>query len=155
MGVAPNGRVDVVWEDNRGENDFRMNVRYTYSTDGGLTWAENVQVNNQPIDFNLGISFNSDIRQPPGVASTNAYAAIGWADGRLGDQTTRTQDGFVSVAQFAPLPAESNLLKILTAAFAGLVLAGIVLVIMLLLRRRQGPPSTPTGPQRKQPVAAD
>jgi hypothetical protein len=154
MGVAPNGRVDVVWEDNRGENDFRMNVRYTYSTDGGLTWAENVQVNNQPIDFNLGISFNSDIRQPPGVASTDAYAAIGWADGRLGDQTTRTQDVFVSVAQFAPLPAESNLLKILAAAFAGLVLAGIVLVIVLLLRRRQGPPSTPTGSQRKQPVAA-
>ncbi|MBW3648450.1 MAG: glycoside hydrolase [Actinobacteria bacterium] len=154
MGVAPNGRIDVVWQDNRGLADFRINVRYTYSTDGGLTWAPNVLVTDQPIDFNLGISFNSDIRQPPGVASTDAYAAIGWADGRLGDQTTRTQDGFSSVAQFAPLPAEGSLLAKLAAGFGGLLLAGLIIVLFVLLRRRQGPPSTSTGAKHKQPVAA-
>ncbi len=154
MGVAPNGRIDVVWQDNRGLADFRINVRYTYSSDGGVTWAPNVLVTDQPVDFNLGISFNSDIRQPPGVASTDAYAAIGWADGRLGDQTTRTQDGFSSVAQFAPLPAENTLLPKLAAAFGGLLLAGLIIVLFVLLRRRQDPPGTPAGAQRKQPVAA-
>lgn len=154
MGVAPNGRIDVVWQDNRGLADFRINVRYTYSTDGGATWAPNVLVTDQPVDFNLGISFNSDVRQPPGVASTDAYAAIGWADGRLGDQTTRTQDAFSSVAQFAPLPAENTLLPKLAAAFGGLLLAGLIIVLYVLLRRKQDPPSTPAGTHRKQPVAA-
>lgn len=154
MGVAPNGRLDVVWQDNRGMADARYNVRYTYSSDGGVTWAPNVLVTDQPIDFNLGISYNSDVRQPPGVASANEYAAIGWADGRLGDQTSRTQDGFASVAQFAPLPAEGTLLPKLAAAFGGLLLAGLVIVLVVLLRRRQAPPSTPSGAKRKQPVAA-
>ena len=66
--VAPNGRVDVTWQDNRDLSDFNFNVRYTYSTDGGATWAPNIQINDRPVNFNYGISFNSDIRQPSGVA---------------------------------------------------------------------------------------
>jgi Neuraminidase (sialidase) len=62
MSVAPNGRVDVVWQDNRGLADNLINVRYTYSTDGGLTWAPNQVVNDRPLNFNYGISFNSDLR---------------------------------------------------------------------------------------------
>ncbi len=140
MGIAPNGRIDVVWQDNRALSDFRFDVRYTYSTDGGLTWAENVQVNDQPVNFNLGVSLNSDVRQPPGVASANEYAAIGWADSRLGDSATQTQDSFSAVAQFEPLPAQGTLLPILAAGFGGLVLAGVVMLIVLLRRRPGSPP---------------
>ncbi|MGH9278878.1 MAG: sialidase family protein, partial [Acidimicrobiales bacterium] len=94
IGVAPNGRIDVVWQDDLNRSDFRFNVRYTYSTDGGLTWAPNILVSDRPLDFNYGVSFNSDLRQPPGVASTDEYAAIGWADTRLADELTQTQDNF-------------------------------------------------------------
>ncbi len=136
LDVAPDGRVDVVWQDNRETTDYLVNVRYSYSTDGGATWAPNMEVTDQPIDFNMGISFNSDIRQGPGVASTNEYAAFGWADPRFADEESQTQDNFGVVAQFAPLPAETNTtLRVIAAVLAGLMLAGIVLLGARFLRK--------------------
>ena len=138
--VAPNGRIDAVWQDNRDLADFRFNVRYTYSTDGGKTWAPSVVVNDRPLDFNFGISFNSDIRFPPGVASANQYAAIGWADSRLAEQESQTQDAFGSTAQFKALPTTKNTtLPIVAAAFAGLVAAGVILLVIITARRRSAP----------------
>ena len=138
LGVAPDGRVDVVWEDNRDQHDYQFQVRYSYSTDGGTTWAKNVQITDRPINFSLGVSFNSDIRQPPGVASASQYAAFGWADTRLGNDTTQTQDDFAVVAQFAPLPAtRSSTLPVLAAVFAGLAVAGLVIILVFAGRRRR------------------
>ncbi|MDP8961737.1 MAG: glycoside hydrolase, partial [Actinomycetota bacterium] len=153
LGVAPNGRVDVVWQDNRHQTDYHFQVRYTYSTDGGVTWAPNVLVSDQPINFNLGVSFNSDLRQPPGVASANQYAAFGWADTRLGDELTQTQDNFSTVAQFSPLPAGTSLLPLVAAVFGGLVAAGIILLVVLLIRRRRRGPR-PSRVERPEPVGA-
>lgn len=137
LDVAPNGRVDVVWQDNRERTDYRVNVRYTYSTDGGLTWAPNVAVTDRPINFNLGISFNSDVRQPPGVASTDEYAAIAWADPRFADETTQTQDNFGVIAQFDPLPAQTTNRgwRVVAAVLGGLVLAGIILLGIQVARK--------------------
>ncbi len=137
LSVAPNGRIDVVWQDNRQQQNYLVNVRYTYSTDGGRTWAPAMNVTDRPIDFSRGISFNSDIRQPPGVASSNHYAAIAWADPRFADPTTETQDNFGVVAQFSPLPpAEDDTWRKVAAVLGGLVLAGIVLLGIFLARRR-------------------
>jgi hypothetical protein len=149
MSVAPNGRVDVVWQDNRGLADNLINVRYTYTTDGGLTWAPTTVVNDRPLNFNYGISFNSDLRYVPGVASTNQYAAIGWADSRFADEVTQTQDAFGTVAQFSGLPTRSNTVAPkIAAAFAGVVVAGLVLLVVLQLRRRsEGAPATVGGKQ--------
>ncbi|MDQ4070482.1 MAG: glycoside hydrolase [Actinomycetota bacterium] len=136
LDVAPNGRVDVVWQDNRDLSDYLVNVRYTYSTDGGETWAPNMAVNDQPINFNRGISFNSDLRQPPGVASTNSYAAIAWADPRFADEETQTQDNFGVIAQFAPLPADEDTgWQTVAAILGGLVLAGAILLAVQAVRR--------------------
>ena len=45
--VAPNGRVDVVWLDSRNAaNNTDMQLFYSYSTDGGVTWAPNIPVSN-------------------------------------------------------------------------------------------------------------
>jgi hypothetical protein len=144
VSVAPNGRIDVAWQDNRETTDFHFNVRYTYSTDGGLTWAPNIKVNDRPINFNYGVSFNSDIRQPNGVASTNQYAIIGWADTRNANETTQTQDNYASAVQFSPLPTTRNTTAPRIAAiFGGLVLAGIVLLVLPLLRRRDDDPAAP------------
>lgn len=144
LSVAPNGRVDAVWQDNRDTTDYNFHVRYSYSTDGGKTWAKNVQVTDQSIDFSLGISFNSDIRQPPGVASANEYAAFGWADPRLGDNLNETQDNFGAVAQFSRIRTGTSVLPIVAAVFGGLAVAGIVLFLATqLARRRRREPATP------------
>jgi hypothetical protein len=137
IGVAPNGRIDLVWQDDRDRTDFHYNVRYTYSNDGGLTWAPNMLITDRPVDFNLGVSFNSDLRQPPGVASADEYAFIGWADTRLADEVTQTQDNFGAAVQFSPLPATTNtVLPVVAAVFAGLLVSGLVLLGGLWVRRR-------------------
>ena len=43
MSVAPNGRIDVVWNDTRGSSDFfRSRLYYSYSLNEGVTWTPNV-----------------------------------------------------------------------------------------------------------------
>ena len=45
--VAPNGRIDVVWLDSRNAaNNIDMQLFYSFSTDGGVTWAANIPVSN-------------------------------------------------------------------------------------------------------------
>ena len=47
LSVAPNGRIDVVWYDTRNAADnIQSQLFYSWSTDGGATWAPNVQVSN-------------------------------------------------------------------------------------------------------------
>ena len=42
LSVAPNGRIDVVWNDTRNGVNLRWSeVFYAYSLDGGLTWSAN------------------------------------------------------------------------------------------------------------------
>ena len=147
LSVAPNGRIDVAWQDDRGLSDFNFNVRYTYSTDGGLSWAPNIKVSDRPVNFNYGVSFNSDVRQPNGVASTNQYAIIGWADTRHANEVSQTQDNYATAVQFAPLPTTRNTTApIIAAIFGGLVAAGIILLVVLQMRKRgEGPSPAASG----------
>src|SRR5437016_1009967 len=47
MAVAPNGRIDSVWLDTRNAaNNTDSQLFYSWSTDGGVTWAPNVAVSN-------------------------------------------------------------------------------------------------------------
>ena len=47
LAVAPNGRIDSVWLDTRNAaNNTDSQLFYSYSLDGGNTWAPNVQVSN-------------------------------------------------------------------------------------------------------------
>ena len=44
MSVAPNGRIDAVWNDTRGSADSTFSaLYYSYSVDGGATWSVNEQ----------------------------------------------------------------------------------------------------------------
>jgi hypothetical protein len=59
--VAPNGRIDVVWLDSRNAaNNIDMQLFYTYSTDGGVTWAANLAVSN-PFNPQAGFPQNEKI----------------------------------------------------------------------------------------------
>jgi hypothetical protein len=154
MSVAPNGRVDVAWYDFRGQHGFAPDVYYTYSDDAGQTWAKNVKVTDQPIDFSIGVSANSDVRQPPGIASANQYSFFGWADTRLGNPDTQTQDVFGDAAQYSPLPATggSHWARNLAAAFAGLLLAGAILLLAVRSRGRKN--EAPAREKELEPASA-
>ena len=45
MSVAPNGRIDVVWNDTRNADcETLSELFYAYSTDAGVTWSQNIPV---------------------------------------------------------------------------------------------------------------
>ena len=47
LGVAPNGRIDVVWLDTRNAaNNTDSQLFYSYSIDGGANWTANIPVSN-------------------------------------------------------------------------------------------------------------
>lgn len=148
LAVAPNGRVDVVFETNRNLSDDHFDVYYTYSNDGGKTWSHNVKVTDQPINFDFGISYNGDFRNNPGVASANEFAAIGWADPRKANTSTQTQDVYGSLVQFQTLSTGNGLvLPILAAVLDGLATAAIVVGIIALVQRRRSKVPTPAAEQ--------
>jgi hypothetical protein len=45
MSVAPNGRIDVIWNDTRNHpGTYLSELHYSYSVDGGLTWSPNIAI---------------------------------------------------------------------------------------------------------------
>lgn len=80
MSVAPNGRIDVFWYDTREKLQVNLSrVYYTYSTDGGETWAQDVPVSPEfnshigwPRQNKLG-DYIQSVSDGPGVSL--AYAA--------------------------------------------------------------------------------
>jgi hypothetical protein len=54
MSVAPDGRIDVVWNDSRDDaGGYDSELTYAYSVDGGLTWSPN-EVLSPPFDPHIG-----------------------------------------------------------------------------------------------------
>jgi hypothetical protein len=172
IAVAPNGRVDVVWWDTRADPGIRANdVYYSYSTDSGSTWSKNIRVTDQTIDRRLGVWANNfDQNSPPSLASTNAYAMVGWDDTRfslseagevqLPDPSRElgfgagVQDIFVSTVQFQELGGgTSTTAQLIAAGAVGLLAVGVALAIMAVLSKRRSDASGPTQPSTSRSFA--
>ncbi len=98
--VAPNGRIDAVWTDWREDITFvpepnRRNalqhVYYTYSSDGGRTWAPNIRLTDRAIDRRLSV-WSTGVNGPVGLASRNGVAYVAWDDSRNSTVESQTQD---------------------------------------------------------------
>jgi hypothetical protein len=155
--VAPNGRLDVAWWDFRNDPGSYVNdVYYAYSTDNGRTWAKNIRVTDRSINRRIGPwSNNFDMRQPPGIGSTNAFALIGWDDTREGDPVGQAQDIFTSAVQFREVGAgTSRAVQYALAGIVGLLVVGLILLGVALAGRRRsgGPPPAPETVPDRQPV---
>ena len=147
IGIAPNGRVDVVWWDTRDIQGLRgTDAYYTFSNDDGKTWSKNQRITDMSVDRKLGIWGNNyDIASQPGVASTNAYAVFGWDDTRLSDKSFKDssavggglQDVFTAEAQFEAIGGgSSKAAKVALAGVVGLLGVGLVLLLGALVTRR-------------------
>ncbi len=141
IGLAPNGRIDVVWWDTRDTPGQRSNdVYYTYSTDDGKTWSKNVRITDQSVDRRLGVwGLNYDIASQPGVGSANEFAVFGWDDTRNTDQTIKDnaylggglQDLYIAAAQFQAVGGgASKAVKVVLAGIIGLLAVGLILVVV-------------------------
>lgn len=140
ISVAPNGRLDVAWFDTRSDPGLNTNdVYYAYSTDNGASWSENIRVTDRPIDRRVGVfALQFDLNGPPGIASTDAFALVGWDDTRNFDDVTHGQDIYTAAVQFEELPAAtSSTAQYLLAGVIGLVAVGLLFVLLAVLVRRR------------------
>lgn len=82
LDVAPNGRVDVIWYDQR-DNANLLNVYYSYTEDGGASWAANSKLTDNNGFNPVGNTFAGDYST---IASVDEKAYAVWMDNRLGNQ---------------------------------------------------------------------
>jgi len=86
MGVAPNGRIDVAWNDTRANPGASNSALYfTSSSDGGRTWTKNVQVS-RSFNPNVGYPVQQKIGDYIAVVSDNGGANIAYAATHNGEQ---------------------------------------------------------------------
>ncbi len=77
--VAPNGRIDSVWMDTRNaSNNTDSQLFYSYSTDGGVTWAANVAVSNSFNPF-LGYPNQNKMGDYITIVSDNTGGNVAYA----------------------------------------------------------------------------
>ncbi len=101
MAVAPNGRIDSVWFDTRNAtNHTDSQLFYSYSTDGGLTWAPNVAVSNSFNPF-LGYPNQNKLGDYITMVSDNTGGDVAYAATFNGEQDVY----YVRVAPPATGPA--------------------------------------------------
>jgi hypothetical protein len=101
--VAPNGRLDVIWLDTRNAADnTNSQLFYSYSMDGGNTWAANVAVSNSFNPF-LGYPNQNKMGDYMSIVSDNAGANVAYCATFNGEQDIY----YVRVAP-APPPTDFN-----------------------------------------------
>jgi hypothetical protein len=86
MSVAPNGRIDVVWNDSRNTRSFRRHqLFYSSSTDGGTTWSPNLAAS--PVwDSQIGWPGQFKIGDYYDMVSDLVGAHVAWAATFTGGQ---------------------------------------------------------------------
>jgi hypothetical protein len=79
LSVAPNGRVDACWNDTRhSANNSTSELYYTWSEDGGLTWAPNRPLS-PPFNQSLGYPQQNKMGDYMAMTSLNEGACIAYA----------------------------------------------------------------------------
>ena len=141
LDVAPNGRLDAVWFDTRDDPGLSTNdVYYSFSNDNGQTWSKNQRITDRSINRQVGpFAGNFDLNGPPGLASTDAYALIGWDDTRFAEPLTDTQDVFAAAVQFREIGSTNRAAAYILPGVIGLLAVGVVLLAAsFLFRSRRG-----------------
>ena len=86
MSVAPNGRIDVVWNDTRHSDNYRWSeVVYAYSTDGGESFSGCAPLT-PPFDSHLGWPQQDKLGDYYHMISDNVGACLAYAATFNGEQ---------------------------------------------------------------------
>jgi len=89
MSVAPNGRIDVIWNDTRNDpgnpDPTTSELFYSFSMDGGATWAANVAVS-PPFLHHIGYPQNEKLGDYYQMTSDQVGANVAYAATFNGEQ---------------------------------------------------------------------
>jgi len=86
ISVAPNGRIDACWNDTRhSTNNSLSELHYSWSDDGGATWAANRQLS-PPFNHSLGYPQQNKMGDYIAMTSLNEGACIAYTATFNGEQ---------------------------------------------------------------------
>ena len=175
LSIAPNGRLDVVWFDNRlspfpagttSTTTGFQDVWYTYSEDRGRTFSKSIRVTDRSINRAYGIwSNNADVHAPVGLISTDDRVYITWQDSRNGTNEGSAEDTYFASVHMNGPPASDVALAneaakddgvptwLLIGAGAAIGMGVAMLVLLGLGGRARGAASgAAAGSAARQPV---
>ena len=151
IAIAPNGRLDVAWNDARNSprpatspsrDRSLVDIYYASSSDQGQTFTANQRINDRAIDRALGVwSNNVSASVAVGIASTNDAVYFGWQDPRAGANETQSEDVYFASLNLdgSTLPARSESTPRWAQLAAGTALGlGLGMVLLWMLIRRDG-----------------
>jgi hypothetical protein len=111
LSVAPNGRIDSVWYDTRNApNNTDSQLFYSWSTDGGVTWAPNVAVSNTFNPFE-GYPNQSKIGDYITIVSDNTGANVAYSATFNFDASRGQHEEDVYYVRVAPSTSSLNLVS--------------------------------------------
>lgn len=134
LSVSPSGRIDAIFYDRRGDTDnIGTNVEYTWSTDGGRTFARNVRINEVTFSSQVGprytvpsafglFEFGSRIA----LWSSDTTVLAAWTDTSNTRAGIKAQDIAAAEIDFAGPSAAAVAMQ---WAGVGLVAVGIIVAI--------------------------
>ena len=86
MSVAPNGRIDVVWNDSRANGQVNLaELYYSFSEDAGVTWSENEALS-EVWDSHIGWPVQQKIGDYYDMVSDRVGANLAWSATFNGEQ---------------------------------------------------------------------
>jgi hypothetical protein len=125
VSVAPDGRVDIVWQDRRNWYHACTNTHvicpearlgdtyYAYSANHGRTFSRNYRITDRSLNNDVGFDYRFGTYWaygPQSVALGGNKLLIGWMDSRAGNFQTDSQDIYLSqvtVGASGPIPTSS------------------------------------------------
>lgn len=142
LAVASNGRVDAVFYDRRrAPKDTHNDVFFTYSTDGGRSFADNTRVTRDPSFALIGQQYAIpsargmvEFGDRLALHSSADRAIAAWADTRNSRPPSRAQDVFA--ATLTELPGGTTSALAWSAVWLTAGVAGAVALIGVTLRHR-------------------
>lgn len=136
LGVAPSGRLDVVYYDRRADpRDVRTEISLQSSFDGGRTFGARRPLSGRGFDSRIGagaVRGLPDLGSRLGLVSENDQVLAAWSDTRAAPPASNKQDIALGRASFGEASALGDSLR-----YAGFALwAGALAAALLALRRR-------------------
>jgi hypothetical protein len=113
ISVSPSGRVDVIFYDRRSNvENVGVDVYYTGSSDGGLTFTHNMQINEVTFSSIVGPRYTAvsarrlvEFGSRLGLVSTDSRALAAWTDTSNTRPGIKAQDIMVTEVGFPEAPA--------------------------------------------------
>lgn len=138
LAVAPEGRLDVLYYDRRGDRRDVMNeVSLQSSSDGGKTYTRRLRLSDKPFSSRIGFGANRglpDIGSRLGLLSTDVRALAVWTDTRAGTAASNKQDLAQAITAFSdPARLSDRVESLLRYGGIALALAGLAVLGWALL----------------------